>query len=132
MHRKWWKVYFFLALALTVVGIAMPFFVDGGRDLPWWDWIWAPLYAVQIVGLFGFVFWRRLAIPPLWQFVFVASVAYEIWNLFSTATDPELKDTGHAGLLVASVATALLLQVPMLIALYLYGFRSKELWRGAT
>jgi hypothetical protein len=132
MHRKCWKAYFFLALTLTIAGLALPLFVDEGRELGWWEWIYLPLYAVQIVGLFGFVYSRRLAIPPLWQFVFVASVIYEVWDLFSMAIAPELKGTGHTGFLVTNVAAALLLQVPMLIGLFLYGFRSKELWRGAT
>jgi hypothetical protein len=70
MQRKWWKVYFFLALTLTVLGVALPLFIDEGQELAWWEWIYMPLYVVQIVGLFGFVYWRRLAIPPLWQFVF--------------------------------------------------------------
>ena len=132
MHRKLWKAYFFLALALTLAGLAVPLFVDESTKLAWWEWIYIPLYAVQIVGLFGFAFWRRVAIAPLWQFVFVASVVYEAWDLFSMATDPELKSTGHGGFLAATVAVTLLLQVPMLIGLFLYGFRCKELWHSAT
>ena len=132
MSRGWWKAYFFLALALTGGGLALPLFVDEGHAQAWWEWLYVPLYAVQIVGLFGFVYWRRLAIPPLWQFVFVASVIYEAWDLFSIATDPELKGNSYADLVFASVGVALLLHVPMLIALFLYGFRCKELWLGAT
>ena len=132
MSRKWWKAYFFLALALTVGGLALPLFVDEAREQALWEWIYIPLYAVQIVGLFGFVYWRRLAIPPLWQFVFVASVVYAAWDLFSMATDPELKGNSYADLVFATAGLTLLFQVPMLIGLFLYGFRCKELWRGAT
>jgi hypothetical protein len=132
MRRKWWKAYFFLALALTLVVLALPFLVDESRETPWWEWMYVPLYVVQIVGLFGFVFWRRLGVPPVWQVVFLASIAYEIWDLFSMATDPDLKTTDHAGFLMTMVAATLVLQVPMLVGLFLYGFRCKELWHGAT
>jgi hypothetical protein len=64
--------------------------------------------------------------------VFLVSVAYEAWSLFSMATDPELKGTDHAGFLVTNAAATLVLQLPMLIGLFLYGFRCKELWHGAT
>jgi hypothetical protein len=131
MNRKWWKAYFFLALALTVFGLAFPLFVDERPKVAWWEWVYIPLYIVQIVGLFGFSFWRKIAIPPLWQFVFIASVAYEAWNLYSTVTDRELAPE-YGGFIASTLAATLLLQVPLLVGLFLYGFRCKELWRGAT
>lgn len=132
MRRRWWKVYFFLALALTVAGLVVPFIADDDQNMAWWEWIYIPLYVVQILGLFGFVFWRRLGVPPVWQVVFFASLAYEAWDLFSAATNPELEGTGYTGLVVMVNTAILALQVPMLIALFLYGFRSRELWNGAT
>jgi hypothetical protein len=132
MRRRLWKAYFFLALALTFLGLALPVFVGEDPKMAWWEWVYMPLYVVQIVGLFGFVFWRRLAVPPVWQFVFIASVAYEAWNLVSTATNPELEGTGYTGLALMTVGATLVLQAPMFIGLFLYGFRCRELWHGAT
>ena len=83
MRRTWWKVYFLVILALTVLGLAPRFFTEEGRQLPWWEWLLIPLFVVQIVGLFGFAFWRRLFIPLLWQVVFLVSVANEVWDLAS-------------------------------------------------
>src|SRR5262245_8882410 len=131
MRRKLWQAYFFLALVLTIGGLALPFFIEASAETAWWEWMYMPIYVVQLIGLFGFVFWRRLGIPPIWQAVFLISLAYEAWSLFSMATDPELNGTGY-GFLVMTVATTLLLQLPMLIGLFLYGFRCKELWQGAT
>jgi hypothetical protein len=131
MNRKWWKAYFYLALTLTVFGITFPLFVDQSQKMAWWEWIYIPLYTVQIIGLFGFVFLRRLAVPLFWQFVFSASVVNEVWDLYSMATDPEI-GSDYVDLLVSIVAVTLLLQVPLLIGLFLYGFRCKGLWRGTT
>ena len=132
MRRRWWRAYFYLMLVLTVVGLGLPFFIESDRETAWWEWLYFPLYAVQIVGLFGFVYWRRLGVPLVWQVAFLASLIYEVWDLFQMSTDPELKGTDYAGFLASTVGVTLLLQVPMLIALFLYGYRSKELWHGAT
>jgi hypothetical protein len=126
MRRTWWKVYFLVILAPTILGIASRLFVEHDRQLPWWEWLVIPLSVVQIVGLFGFVYWRRLVSPLLWQVVFLLSVANEVWDLVSISTDPELKDDTFF------VGAVVFLQIPLLIGLFLYGFRCKELWRGAT
>jgi hypothetical protein len=126
MRRIWWKAYFFVFLALTLVGLASPLFIEGGRQLQWWEWLLFPLFVIQIVGLFGFVYWRRLGIPLLWQVVFLISVANEVWDLVSITTDPELKDDSFL------VGAALFLQIRMLIGLFLYAFRCKRLWHRAT
>jgi hypothetical protein len=122
MRRKWWKAYFFFALAVTVCGFAVVVFFDDGADQLWWEWIDIPLYSLQLVGLFGFAYWRRLGSPSLWQFILVATVLYEAWNLYSMASDPELKETAHMGFVITTLAATLLLQVPMFIGLFLYGF----------
>ena len=132
MHRKWWKAYFFIVLALTVGGLALPLFIEFDREMAWWEWLYFPLYAVQIVGLFGYVYWRRLGVPLVWQAVFVASLMFEVWDVFHMSTDPEFQGTGYEGFIASTVAATLIIQVPMLIGLFLYGFRSKELWHGAT
>ena len=122
MRRTWWKAYFFVMLALMVLGLASRLFIQDGPLLPWWEWLLIPLFVVQIVGLFGFAYWRRLGIPLLWRVAFVASVANEVWDLVSITTDVELKDDTFF------LGATLFLQIPMLIGLFLYAFRSKELW----
>jgi hypothetical protein len=126
MRRTWWKTYFVVILALTVLGLASRFLVQDARQLPWWEWLLIPLFIIQIVGLFGFAYWRRLGIPVLWRVVFLASVANEVWDLVSITTDPDLKDDTFF------VGATLFLQIPMLIGLFLYAFRCKELWHRAT
>jgi hypothetical protein len=71
----WWKTYFFVALVLALVGLAFPVLLhEGLNSMAWWEWGYVPLYMAQILGLFGFVFWRRLGSPQIWKFVFVASI----------------------------------------------------------
>jgi hypothetical protein len=130
-QRPWWKAYFFFAVVITAIGIAASFVFADEMEMSWPEYLFFVLYVVQIVGLFGFVFGRRIAKPMIWQWVFVATVAYELWNGYQTATDTELAASFSfflAGLFIAIYLT----QMPMWFGLFHYGFRCKELWRRAA
>jgi hypothetical protein len=130
MHRNWWKAYFFLALAIAVAIMALPLYVyEEGPSTDWRDWMDVPLYMMQLIGLFGFAYWRRIGAPVVWQIVFLGSLAYSGWSWFSMATDPDLLNAGHEALIVLSILGSLLLEAPLLIALFLYGFKCRALWR---
>ena len=134
MNRRWWKAYFLLALTLTVGGFAYPLLVDVDWDMHWWEWLFFPLYALQVCALYGFSFWLKLGTPRGWKLLFVASLAYEIWCLVDLTTNPELRSVTDAEtwFLASTIGMTLVVQLPMFIALFLYGFRSKGLWYGAA
>jgi len=130
MKRFWWRAYFFLMLVLTVIGIGFVPFVFESSESSWLDWVFYPLCLAQLAGLYGFVYSRPLAVPLVWRATLVATLIYEAWNMISTA----LEDVASPGLLAAMVGVSvsvLLLQAPMFVAIYRYGFKSGELWRGA-
>lgn len=129
MRRSWWKAYFFFALAVAIAALSLPLWVEEFREMTWWDWTSIPLSIVQLTGLFGFAWWRRLGVPVVWQVVFLASVFCEGWALVSMATDADLRSGGHEALITLQILGTLLLQGPLLIALFLYGFRCKKLWQ---
>jgi hypothetical protein len=129
-QRWYWKAYFVVMTALTLVAIAFAFFPPSEStdyDLLV-DWAAVPLYIVQLVGLFGFVYSRRIVRPMLWRLVFVASVIELLWTLYSLLAD--LTDAAESYWSVLGVISLAIvaMTVPMLIALYRYGFRSPELW----
>lgn len=128
-RRLFWKVYFFLAVVLTIGYFVAPHLIDDTTEMGWLEWALIPLSAVQLLGLFGFAFERRVSVQGLWRLVFIASIAYEIWDWYSVMTMP---DVVGSGIFLIGIGVAVLLEIPMLIALFLYGFRSRELWRAAT
>jgi hypothetical protein len=128
MNRVWWKAYFFLAVALTVLVILFPLLVDDEAVTDWSEWWHVPLYVVQLVGLFGFAFWRRIAMPRFWQIAFIASVAYETYSFYSTVVETGFPTFFGNFFFAAVIGVSLLLQAPLLIALFLYGFRCHDLW----
>ncbi len=129
-QRPWWKAYFFFAVIITAIGIAASFVFADEMAMIWPEYFFFVLYVIQIVGLFGFVYRRRIANPIIWQWVFLATVAYELWNVYQTATDTD--PASSLPVLFAAIAiAAYLTQAPMWFGLFHYGFRCRELWQRA-
>jgi hypothetical protein len=97
----------------------------------WWEWSCIPLYLLQIIALFGFVYRRRIATPLIWKLIFLASVAYEFSNLYEMAFDSGLT-VGLATFFGIIFVVVYLIQLPLWLGFFLYAFRCKELWVRAT
>jgi hypothetical protein len=132
MSHAWWKKYFFFALALFLAQLGLMVFFEEAWRTTGWDWAYVPIAAAELAGLLGFAWRRRLGRPELWQIVFLASLAYEAAGWFSLATDPDLKAGAHESFIMLALLADWIVRLPMLIALFLYGFRSKALWQPGT
>ena len=130
--RWWWLAFFALNVIVALIAIATPLLLEPVREqYVWWQWAYVPLLVLQSVGLFGYVFSRRVGFPRIWQFAFVISVPYALWGLYSPTLNATFAGRS-AGFWVATIAFGLVLEVPMLIALFRYGFLSKDVWNRAT
>jgi hypothetical protein len=135
VQRRWyWKAYFFLGVLLLVltaaVLIGFPLFFKDEASAPEVIAGYAafPFYTVQLIGLYGFVYWRRVGSERLWRVVFAITAIETAWNLYSLADDlPDLQGDETCFLVAVSVAGTAL-AVPMFIALFVYAFRSPALW----
>lgn len=96
--------------------------------MQWWEWGFIPLYILQVVSLFGFVYSRRITSAKIWQALFVVTAAYEIWNAYYMGMTwaPLVTPAGVA----FAFMSGYLLQIPLWYGNFLYGFRCKELWHG--
>lgn len=91
-------------------------------------WASFPLYVVQLIGLYGFIYWRRFGYARLWQVAFAATVIEIAWSFYSVADEmPDLSGFETPFLAIMVVAGAALM-APLLVALFIYAFRSRELW----
>lgn len=135
MPRRWyWKLYLLLTTLLTIGGIGLSFYFS--EELTSIDHIveWAalPMYLVQLVGLFGFVYWRRIGSALLWKLVFAVTILDLLWAGYSFAIDAAgFADTG-TGVFVIMLIVAAAFFLPLLAALYIYAFRSDNLWARAS
>jgi hypothetical protein len=139
MQRRWyWKLYFFLGVLLTalmvvlLVGFSLYFPEQASALEIVSGWVALPLYVVQLIGLYGFVYWRRFGYERLWQLIFAATVIETVWTFYSVGDDlPDLEGY-ETGLLAFTAVAGTALTAPLLIALFIYAFRSSRLWAEAN
>ena len=132
MRRLCWKLYFYLAVLLTVGVGATPFLVSSDitaytlRDIALW-----PLYVAQLVGLYGYVYVRRIGSCRIWQLIFVVSMLDAFWMAYEFTTSASPAELGSLFVVTVAAAAAVLI-LPLWLALYSYAFRSESLWANAT
>jgi hypothetical protein len=135
MRRRWyWKMYFMLMAALTVGGVGLSLYywretASLGRIA---EWASLPMYIVQLLGLFGFIYWRRIGSSLLWKFVFGATVLELGWAAYEMAVETSVFSGDELPFLLAMAVGGTVLLLPLLVALYIYAFRSRVLWVQAT
>ena len=131
MTRRWyWKLYLLVMAVLTIAGWGLMFFLTEEttaiEDIA--QWAGLPMYLVQLVGLFGFVYWRRIGSALLWKLVFAVTILDLLWQGYSFAIEAAgFADTG-TGVFVFMSIVVLAFFLPLLAALYLYAFRSDDVW----
>jgi len=130
--RRFWKGYFFLMVVLTIGGFVLPFFVSSepsGEEFE--DLVLLPLYIAQLVGLFGFAYWRAIGTRRIWQLIFGATLLEAAWNLYRFATEVPPSELGSLFIIGLTVTIVPLIAL-LVLALYSYAFRAPDLWTKAT
>jgi hypothetical protein len=130
-----WKIYFWFitllfghltgSLIADSLGI-LPLDEEGPiLDEPWgWlDWLSLLIAWIGIVGLFGFSYKKAIGEQNFWKrwfiFILVFDISYAIYEHYPkgfVAEEVWLDILGYS------------IPVPIYIALYLYGYKSEELW----
>jgi hypothetical protein len=125
-----WRIYFwFMVLVLTIYTPMLIAITDAARidAVPW-----IISYAIDIVSMFalyGYYKKRKLAVRVFWILVFLVLTIgtglkhYNYWRYFTTIlaeTDPIMA--------VLMSAFYILITVPLVLGVYLYAFKSNELW----
>jgi hypothetical protein len=105
-----WKIYFFFIVLLSV-----PLYLGGASGQSVEFAIDLAFFVVLMVGFCGFAWRKKIANSLFWKLFFPVCV---IWNL------------GHAYYTFDGVFTVVVtaIYLPTLIALFLYAFRSEDLW----
>lgn len=122
-----WKIYFcsltLLLAALYVLSFTY-FLPNASPSMKIAHYLDLPISVIALVGLYGYAFRKRIVHPNFWKVWLVVIV---LWDMFynlvlSGWTHLELPDMA-----VFFLAYGILL--PEYFALYMYGFRSEELWQ---
>ena len=123
-----WKIYFY-CLTLLLVSLYVLTFTyllpDTSAAMKIALYVDLPISIVALVGLYGYAFRKRIGHPNFWKVWLVVVV---LWDMFynlvlSGWTHLELQD-----MIAFLLAYGILF--PEYFAIYMYGFRSGELWQN--
>ena len=127
-----WKMYFVLFVCLNVLGVGILFSEENFGIIEIID---LPMTLISIIGLYGYVFSKRIHKQSFWfSFFWVYLVFSFVYPFLSEieflADDPELSDAENKFLNIFAIVTMIPLILPAYIGLLLYALPSNKLWKN--
>ena len=127
-----WKMYFVLFVCLNVLGVGILFSEENFGIIEIID---LPMTLISIIGLYGYVFSKRIHKQSFWfSFFWVYLVFSFVYPFLSEieflADDPELSDAENKFLNIFVIVTMIPLILPAYIGLLLYALPSNKLWKN--
>ena len=127
-----WKMYFVLFVCLNVLGVGILFSEENFGIIEIID---LPMTLISIIGLYGYVFSKRIHKQSFWfSFFWVYLVFSFVYPFLSEieflAHDPELSDAENKFLNIFVIVTMIPLILPAYIGLLLYALPSNKLWKN--
>ena len=127
-----WKMYFVLFVCLNVLGVGILFSEENFGIIEIID---LPMTIISIIGLYGYVFSKRIHKQSFWfSFFWVYLVFSFVYPFLSEieflADDPELSDAENKFLNIFVIVTMIPLILPAYIGLLLYALPSNKLWKN--
>lgn len=125
--KRGWKVFFWFFLTAEILSTYWLFMDDSIVTSEMIGEI--VIYGMILLGMFGFAYDKKIFIRQYWWGVIPLGLTYDIYSLYTgdwghIATSEELVFT--LGMLVIVVGPLLFFQY---LALYNYGFKSRNIWR---
>ena len=127
-----WKMYFVLFVCLNVLGVGILFSEENFGIIEIID---LPMTLISIIGLYGYVFSKRIHKQSFWFSFFWVYLVFSFVYLFLSeieflADDPELSDAENKFLNIFVIVTMIPLILPAYIGLLLYALPSNKLWKN--
>jgi hypothetical protein len=120
----WWKVYFVVYTLVMIM--SLPDLLLVAETGPW-DYVYLPFLLAGLLGLFGYVFMKRIFTASVWLPVLVAVVGADI--VYPYLTDIDLSAGMSGAVYVIALAIGWSLSIPNYVALYLYSKPDNPIWR---
>jgi hypothetical protein len=125
-RRLGWKVYFGFVALLTAIGVM----VEG---VAWMQPLDALSYSgalVSLCGLFGYAFSRRIGTFQFWRIWLLVALLFDVlYETLLTELGLANQIPGSEPLQPVEWVVIIPLILPVYFGLYLYGYRSPELWQ---
>ena len=127
-----WKMYFVLFVCLNVLGVGILFSEENFGIIEIID---IPMTLISTIGLYGYVFSKRIHKQSFWFSFFWVYLVFGFVNPFLSeieflADDPELSDAENKFVNIFTIVTMIPLILPAYIGLLLYALPSNKLWKN--
>jgi hypothetical protein len=124
-RSKWWKYYFYLLVAITALG-SIEFLINEASGIA--EAIYVPLSIIGLIGLYGYVFSRKILHRTFWLYFIAIYLAATIAYYFVTDIDLSADMTPEEYIYVNIFSWAI--SLPGYIGILLYGLPSNKLWNN--
>ena len=131
-----WKIYFWLIVCVSIWGLSFTLSHENSGLIEIID---IPMGLIATIGLFGYVFSKRIYKQSFWICFFWIFLAYSLVSPFlseiefSPPDDPELSAAENKFIntfsMIFSFALIIPLFLPWFIGLLLYALPSNKLWK---
>lgn len=122
-----WKIYFWF-LVMVVGAFFGASLVQGLDAVKIIDFV---ISLISLAGLFGFAYRRKIGVSLLWKVWLPVIVAWDAWTNFLWNGLSGFHGLAWLDVIVVGAVFDAIFAGEY-IALYLYGFRSEEIWRKAN
>ncbi len=129
-RSKWWKIYFFIALAVSLLGFTLSVkdLLSGERLIGSISGL--VVYPWMLVAIFGYAFNKRIMVRRVWKALFPVAIITDIITailVYMSSTDQYSSEHPLLIFVVTYVIASPLIYFQY-VALYRYGFSKTEPW----
>ena len=120
-----WKYYFYFLVALTALGF-IEFLINEAAGIA--EAIYYPLSIIAIIGLYGYIFNKKILHRSFWLYFLAIYLAATIAYFFVTDIDMSAGLTPEEYIYVNIFSWVI--SMPGYIGILLYGLPSNKLWNN--
>ena len=119
-----WKIYFFFITLLSIFGYIFLFFEPGFGIVEIFSII---LIVPATIGLFGYIFRKKILSPRFWNIFFFVYIAWSILYSFVSKIDQQAGMSENEYIISMIIGWAI--SIPAYLALFYYARASCSIWQ---
>jgi hypothetical protein len=129
MKPMFWKFYFWVVLSLDLIAFVTPLGLQQDRRV--WETIDMGVFLLAFIGLFGFCWGKQMLSRLFWQVFLVCLLLWIGCYVFAVPAMPLIASRASSLHVPSQLISSLAIvpHLPLIVALYLYSFKSDDLWR---